>query len=312
MGRRIGWRVVPAAPFARAISRRSILAGSAALTLLAACGDGSSNDDSSAGRMSLEPDSGGRVLIANFAYGDNYLISGTPQRMPFLVGVGGAPTTDAPPTLIMQLSQDGQDVGPPIEVPAHTDGVPLPYFPLRTTFERPGLYTVTTALDGEPVTQTMQVSEPDAVSLVQPGRPMPSADTPTIDDHRGVEPICTADPPCPLHAQTLAAALGSGRPIAILVGTPAYCQTGLCGPVLDLLVEAIRDRPQIRFVHAEVYRDAAATGNVATAQTAPIIDTFGLTFEPSLFVADATGLVRARLDNVYDRVELREALALVG
>jgi hypothetical protein len=288
-----------------------MLAGTAAFTLLAACGDSSSNDDSAVGRLSLEQDSGARVLIANFAYGGNYLISGTPQRMPFLVGAGGAPTTDAPAALTMQLSLDGQNIGEPIEVPAHTDGVPLPYFPLRTTFDRPGLYTVTTELDGAPATQTVQVSEPDSVPLVQPGQSMPSAETPTIDDHRGVEPICTATPECPLHAETLAVALRSGEPVAILVGTPAYCQTGLCGPVLDLLVQEVPSHAGMRFVHAEVYRDAAATGNASTAQTAPIIDTFGLTFEPSLFVADATGTVRTRLDNVYDRVELREALATV-
>ena len=43
-------------------------------------------------------------------------------------------------------------------------------------------------------------------------------------------------------------------------------------------------------------------------ELAPIIDAYGLTFEPCLFVADASGRVQARLDNVYDRVELRQAL----
>jgi hypothetical protein len=51
---------------------------------------------------------------------------------------------------------------------------------------------------------------------------------------------------------------------------------------------------------------------VNNATLAPIIDTYGLTFEPSLFVADATGTVRTRLDNVYDRTELRDALASVS
>jgi len=303
---------VPPALRNSAISRRSVLAGSAALALLAACSRNSSDDDSSTPRLTLEPDGDGRVLIANFAYGDNYLITGAPQRMPFLIGVGGAPTTDAPAELTMQLSLDGQDVGDPIVVPAHTDGVPLPYFPLNATFEEAGLWTVTTELDGAPATQTMQVSEPDAVALVQPGQAMRPAETPTDEDHRGVEPICTASPECPLHSQTLAAALDVGTPVAFLVGTPAYCRTGLCGPVLDLLVEEAPSRPDMQFVHAEVYADAAATGDVSTAQLAPIIDTYDLTFEPSLFVADATGTVRARLDNVYDRIELRQALASVS
>lgn len=290
-----------------AVSRRSVLLGSAAFGLLAACGS-SSESGSSRTQLSLEPDSGGRVLIANFAYGGNYLITGAPQRMSFVVGVGGAPTTDAPPELRMQLSKDGQDVGDPIVVPAHSDGVPLPYFPLITTFEEPGLWTVTTELDGAPATQAIQVSEPGDVPLVQPGQQMRPLDTPTVDDHRGVEPICTAQPQCPLHERTLTDALAASRGVALLVGTPAYCETGLCGPVLDLLVEQVPNYPSLQFVHAEVYKDAAATGNPATAELAPIIDAYGLTFEPCLFVADASGRVQARLDNVYDRVELRQAL----
>lgn len=293
------------------VSRRSVLVGGAALALLAACTK-STEDSSSTSRLSLAPDGDARVLIANFAYGGNYLITGAPQRMTFLVGVGGAPTTDAPPELSFQLSKDGDDVGDPIVVAAHSDGVPVPYFPLRTTFDDAGLWTATTEIDGAPATQTFQVSEPGEVALVQPGAAMKPLDTPTVDDHRGVEPICTDTPECPLHSQTLTAALATGMPVALLVGTPAYCQTGLCGPVLTLLVEEAPNHPDIQFVHAEVYKDAQAVGDVSSATLAPIIDTYGLTFEPSLFVADATGKVRTRLDNVYDRAELRDALASVS
>jgi hypothetical protein len=82
--------------------------------------------------------------------------------------------------------------------------------------------------------------------------------------------------------------------------------------VLDLLEEIAPTRPDVQFVHAEVYTNAAAVGDVNRADLAPVIDAYGLTFEPSLFVADASGTIVARLDNVYDRVELREALALVA
>jgi hypothetical protein len=298
-------------PSSTTISRRAVLAGGASLALLAACGksgDGSANDSV----LSLEPGGDQRVLIANFAYGGGYLISGAPQRLIYLVGLGGAPTTDAPPELTFQLSLDGDDVGDPITVAAQTDGVPVPYFPVRATFDRPGLWKATTEIDGTEDSSTFQVSEPADVPLVQPGQSMRPLDTPTVDDHRGVEPICTDAPECPLHAQTLTAALATGQPTALLVATPAYCQTSLCGPVLTLLLEEVANHPQMQFVHAEVYTDAAAVGDVSQATTAPIIDTYGLTFEPSLFVADATGTVQTRLDNVYDRVELREALAGVS
>ncbi len=303
---------MPAEPTIAPISRRSVLAGSAALAFLAACSNGKSNVSTGTSQLSLEPGGDSRVLIANFAYGGNYLISGTPQRMTYLIGAGGAPTTDAPPDLTFQLSIDGNDVGDPIVVTAHTDGVPVPYFPLRTTFEQAGLWTVSTVIDGTPDTSTIQVSEPKDVKLVQVGQALPPFDTPTVDDHRGVEPICTDVPECPLHSQTLATALTTGKPVALLVATPAYCQVGLCGPVLKLLLEQAPNHPEMEFVHAEVYTNAAAVGDINLATTAPIIDALGLTFEPSLFVADASGTVRTRLDNVYDRAELRDALASVS
>ena len=83
---------MPAEPTTASISRRAVLAGSAALAFLAACSSSSSNGSSAANSLSLGPGGDSRVLIANFAYGDNYLITGTAQRMTFLVGAGGAPT----------------------------------------------------------------------------------------------------------------------------------------------------------------------------------------------------------------------------
>ena len=64
-------------------------------------------------------------------------------------------------------------------------------------------------------------------------------------------PACTT--------QSLTAAIAAARPIAFLVGTPEFCQTGVCGPVLDLLVEQAPDHPEIQFVHAEVYTNVEAT-----------------------------------------------------
>jgi hypothetical protein len=130
-----------------------------------------------------------------------------------------------------------------------------------------------------------------------------------VADARGVTPICTRADPCPLHATTEAEALQAGGPVVLMISTPAYCQTAVCGPVLDLVLEQVPSLPGATFVHAEVYNDPTAGADPASAGTTPAVDAFGLTFEPSLFVAGADGIVTARLDNVFDRVELAEALA---
>ena len=62
-------------------------------------------------------------------------------------------------------------------------------------------------------------------------------------------------------------------------------------------------------VHAEVYVDPQqfATGK-PNPRTTDAVNTYGLSFEPSLVVANADGIVVSRLDFTWDRAELRTAL----
>jgi hypothetical protein len=300
------------------LSRRAVLLGGAGFAFLAACGN---NGDGGAGdrgehtqHLDLERlDDEAGALLAGFNFQGGYVATGLPQRLTFLLAtIEGPRVDDVPDSLDFVLSLDGETVGDPITVESHADGVPTPYFPLIATFDRPGLWTATVDLDGKETSQVFTVDERANVSLLQVGETLPRVDTPTEDDPRGVEPICTDEPLCPLHATTLDQALAAGRPVALLVATPAYCQTGLCGPVLDLLVEGAGSHPDVQFIHAEVWADAAAKGGPMNAERAPIVDAVGLNFEPSLFLADDRGQILERLDNVYDRTELDIALRRLG
>ena len=137
------------------------------------------------------------------------------------------------------------------------------------------------------------------------GQPLPPFDTPTVDDARGVDPICTLTPdPCPFHAVTLTEALAAGKPVVYLIGTPAHCQTGTCGPGLEYLVAVAPDyADRATFVHAEVYTDNRAT------DPAPAVTEMHLVYEPVIYVTDASGTVRDRLDIVWDQTELGAFLA---
>jgi hypothetical protein len=286
-----------------------VLLGAAGLTGWVATGCGRSGEaDRRTGRVELEPVRGG-VLLAGFVVERGYLVTGTPQRLPFFVGApDGRPTTAAPAELTFRISREGEPVGDPVVVARRADGVPLPFFPLPATFSRPGVHLARTELDGTPAEQAFEVSPPSEVALLQPGTVLPAVDTPTTADPRGPGPVCTRTPPCPLHEVTLAEALGEGRPIALLVGSPRFCPSGLCGPVLDLLLEQTSSFPRVRFLHAEVYRDDTVASDPTGAPTSPLVEALGLSFEPSLFLADGRGTVVGRLDNVFDRTELRAAL----
>ena len=64
--------------------------------------------------------------------------------------------------------------------------------------------------------------DPSKDPIPKPGENLPPFDTPTTADGRGVNPVCTRQPACALHDLTLTQALQTGKPVAYLIGTPAF------------------------------------------------------------------------------------------
>jgi hypothetical protein len=159
-------------------------------------------------------------------------------------------------------------------------------------------------VDGGPADgASFDVADPADVVVPGAGDPLPPFDTPTVGAPRGVDPICTRDPACSFHDETLAGALATGQPVAYFVGTPAFCQTGSCAPALEALVTVADEyADRVRFVHAEVYTDLTAT------TTTPAVADLQLCYEPVLFVTDRSGTIVDRLDALFDESELRETL----
>lgn len=282
------------------IDRRTFLVGAGASALLAACGGSSTNatDGLAAARFSAP-----FTVVAN----------GTPQRTVWGIAdqAGPLPANDVPERVVISIAQNGELIAPRVDVFARADGVPFPYYPLSTSFEAPGVYDVELSWNGGALQSAVQAFAPEEVALLQPGAAMPEIDTPTIDDPRGVDPICTRGETCPFHEVTLADALADGSPTVLVVSTPGFCQTAVCGPMLELLIEAHGQRPGgFSAVHAEVYDNPQALATGAAVPT-EIMDATGLTqagFEPSMFFIDADGVLAERLDNVVDRSEMNEAL----
>ena len=95
--------------------------------------------------------------------------------------------------------------------------------------------------------------EPTPRSPSCPGRPRRATASPTTTDTLGVDPICTRDPMCPLHTQSLSTVIGAGKPVAALFATPARCQSPYCAPVLDEFLDVIK--PLRRPDRAGAHRD---------------------------------------------------------
>lgn len=227
--------------------------------------------------------------------------------MPLIITeADGSYATRVPAVLRVALTRPDGGAGPTLTLARHGQGLPRPYFPLETTFDGIGRWTITTTLDGRRVRTEVDAKDPTQLAAVPgPGDPLPKVATPTALATAGVDPICTRDPKCPFHTTSLDAAIGAGKPIALLVSTPAHCQVAICGPVLDLLVErrSKLESMGITVIHAEVYTDDSAK------TTAPVVDALGMEYEPALFLARADGTVVRRLDYIYDLVELDAGLA---
>jgi hypothetical protein len=292
------------------LSRRGFLLGTGATALFVACGGDDGDGDSGGGSTTT----GGAAasLVLGEAFDRNaLLVQGIEQRAPFVLfeSSGGlVAVADAPAAVTFTVTSEDGEALPAVEVPRHGDDVERPYYPLRTTFPSAGLWTVSADLgDGRTLESSIGVNETS--SLAQVGDPLPVAPTPTVADPLGVGTVCTDDPACPFHDVSLDAAVAAGGPLAVLISTPAYCQVGICGPVLDLLVDAAAEVPGLAVVHIEVYPNSTE-GDVGPVS--PVVaDTFGLTYEPALFIANGP-TVTARLDNIYDGDELADAIASAG
>lgn len=127
--------------------------------------------------------------------------------------------------------------------------------------------------------------------------------TPTVADHRGVDPICTREPNDPMHDLSLDAAIANGKPTVVVFSTPALCTSRVCGPVVDQVLR-VRDgyTEKANFVHVEVFTDR--TGKAFTEG----MKTWKLQTEPWTYVIDGAGTIRASFEGPVTTGEIEEAL----
>lgn len=276
--------------------------------MLAACGS-SSGSDTEGGDSDTSGDSGSDTDITGAAvlgrFNNTVLVPGA-VRLPVSFGKAGTIMTDGPDQVTGRiLDLDGSVVVDGLTAAKHNTGIPNAYWLFTAQLDEPGFYRL--VVDGaDEGGQAVQINEASLVTIPKVGEPLPPFDTPTVDDGRGVDPICTDEPACPLHELTLTEALGVGKPVVYLIGTPAFCQTGFCGPILDLLLEA-RDElgDGAVYVHSEVYTDTTIT------TPAPAVTAYQLSFEPVLYIADAGGTIVNRLDAAWDKAEMLDAISAV-
>ncbi len=227
-------------------------------------------------------------------------------RLPISLASKQAILSDGPDVLngtIIDINS-GKTVIPALSAKRRNVTASLSYWDFHAQLDKIGVYALIIN-GGTPKGGAIQINDPSGVAIPLVGHALPPFDTPTTDNPRGVNPICTrlTGGPCPFHSMTLTQALASGKPVAYMIGTPAHCQFGTCAPGLEALIAAgQRLGDKIAIVHADVYADDTAT------VSAPAVDAYHLTYEPVIWLADATGNIVSRLDAIWDATELNETL----
>jgi hypothetical protein len=300
-------------------SRRDLLGAMTAIggVLAAGCGgggadNGGENSDGTSGASAGLPDN--TTLVQRFPVDAPLFVPGS-VRLPVSLVVDGTLQASGPTSLAGRVVDvDGQTVAT-FAVAQRSDGIEISYYDIRVDIAQPGFYTL--LVDGaDPDGTSFQVVDSSQVAMPHVGSSLPSIATPTFGDFGGAEQICSRSPEvCPFHAVSLHDALsqagdsategGGWTVLVLMIGTPAFCQTGTCAPGLEFLVGAAEGRDDLAVVHLDVFADEAGTVLM------PAVEELGLTYEPVLYICTPDGAIVEQLDGVWDRSELVDALARV-
>jgi hypothetical protein len=260
-----------------------------------------------------------------------------------LVGCGGSPNVEA----VIASAPDGIGVGdqrvliglidtsegaplatPEVEVVATLRdriGSPLGEYPgefvwvvpdatgvYAFEFEIPGPGTFQVTIDAGELGKLgplglVTVEDPPGVGV---GDLAPLSQTRTSADHDLDDITSDHEPDPEFYEMSVAEAVGSG-PTVIVFGTPAWCQTQACGPMLDQVKALSGDFPDLNYVHVEIYQDIHVA-SFDQLVPVPAVEEWELISEPRVYVVDGEGRISSSFEGAVSDQELRAAFARVS
>ncbi len=138
----------------------------------------------------------------------------------------------------------------------------------------------------------------------RPGQQAPEIHTPTAQEvGGGAAKITTREPPDTQNEVDYADALGK-EPILLLFATPKFCQSRVCGPVVDVAEQAKQEYgDKAAFIHMEIFNQ-----NDPDMLVRPQVRAFHLPTEPWLFAIDRDGVVSSAVEGAFG-LELMDEVA---
>jgi hypothetical protein len=131
--------------------------------------------------------------------------------------------------------------------------------------------------------------------------------TPTLASTGGrTAPLTTSVPPDRALLRTsIAAALAAHEAFVVTFATPRYCESRVCGPVVDV-VDRVRKQyahTPIRFIHVEIYKD-----NNPSEGRNLWVRQWHLPGEPWTFLVGRDGRIKAKFEGSVSMTELGHAI----
>ncbi len=136
------------------------------------------------------------------------------------------------------------------------------------------------------------------------GQKAPLIHTPTAASVGGdLSKVTTRIPPDTQNKVDYADVLGK-EPIVLLFATPQFCQSRVCGPVVDV-AEQVKQLygDKAAFIHMEIYND-----NDPSKGVRPQVRAFHLPSEPWLFAIDRQGRIHSVIEGAFGVDQLTQAV----
>jgi hypothetical protein len=111
-----------------------------------------------------------------------------------------------------------------------------------------------------------------------------------------------------MHDLSLDKALANGKPTVVIIATPAFCESRLCGPEVKIL-DSVRDEfaDKLNFIHIENYRNTKPE-TVQRRILSPAAASWHLEEEPVIYGIGTDGMIVDEALGPVDTVDVRDFL----
>lgn len=171
------------------------------------------------------------------------------------------------------------------------------------------LQLVVTNLEGRGGTRELQTifTVSEEIQFLPVGSRVPLMTNRTLESGFKLKDLTTHPDPNPImYSTTVEKAIERNRPSVVVFSTPAYCQSKVCGPVLDIVMSTMDlYESKIDFIHIEPF-DLETLSNSGTFLLSQPAKEWGLPSEPWIIIVDRYGKVTGKFEGIIGRTELIE------